>query len=140
MHEAPVSAQLDVVLALAPVQVVDDVVYGVADDGVAGFGGGGGDEAEVDVIADADTGFAVALPDIAVAEVIDERLGESPGVTNGNSLGVVDQRRGRTLAGELLYRAGGVLLEVAADEDALTAGGVVVETHDGGVLRLRVRR
>ena len=70
MDEAPVAANFDGVLSFAPTEVVDDVVDGDADDGAASLGGRGVEEAEVDIVAEADAAVAGALPDVSLDRLI----------------------------------------------------------------------
>ena len=110
VNQAPVSSNLDIVVALGPVQVVDDVVDGNTDDGGPSLSGGRGKKAEVDVFAGADTALAVALTDVAVTKVVDQAGGDGPGVAEGHAFRVIDDIVGGGLSGELLEAAGGVLL------------------------------
>ena len=140
MNQAPVAANLDGVLPFGPAQVVDHVVNGHANDGVAGFSGRGIEEPEINIVARTDAGVAESLTDISVTDVVDHVGGDGPGIAEGHAFAVVDEYRGWALTGELLNTASGVLLEVAPTEDVMLGRRDVIKTDDRGVEGLGVGR
>ncbi len=120
MNQPPVAAHLDAVLALAPAQVVDNVVDRHAEDGRARLGRGVGQIPEIDIIARPHAQPAVALPHIAIANVVHHVRGDRPRIAPGDALAVVFKNILRPLAGKLLRVVGDVLLQIAADKEPVT--------------------
>src|SRR5579875_227608 len=124
-------------MTLGEGEVFDDVIGGYADVGCTGFRAGISQEAEVYVVAGTEAGLAVSLADVAVAQVVDERWRDRPGIAEDHALRVVNEDGGGRLSGKLLGAGEGVFLEAAPPEDVVLAGGRPVEPGDAGVQRLR---
>src|SRR5579863_8859822 len=127
VDEAPVTAHLDGVVTLAPAEVVNDVVNRDVGSGTAGFCGGVGQEAEVDVVAFTLPTADESLANIAVADVVDHAGVDAPGFADREAFTVVFENARSGLAGELLGGVDEVVLEVSAGEDAVPVGENVID-------------
>ena len=77
-------------VAVRPADVIDEILHWHVDDGGAGVWRQCCEGAEeLDVGAAARSGFAIALADITVAKIVDQVVGDFPGVAGADSFGIV---------------------------------------------------
>src|SRR5271170_1577231 len=102
MDEPPVPTELKIVLAFAPVEVVDDVVYRHAGNRRGGLRLCGGHKSEMYIVRGLQTAIAEPLADVSVTDIVHHGRSDGPGVAPGDALCVVLKHVTRSLAGELL--------------------------------------
>ncbi len=140
MQQAPVAAQADSVFAMGDGEVVNDVVYRHTDVCGACLRGRGRQEAEIHIISGTHARLPIALPYVAIANVVHQARRDGPGIAEDHAFAVIDQERRRRLTGELLRTRESIFLQTAAAKDVVLAGRAVIQASDAGVQRLRSGR
>jgi hypothetical protein len=89
MNLPPIGPKLERVISFGPAEVIDKVIHRNMNDSAARFCLQWGQAGKIDIVPGTDSPQAKSLPGIAKPNVIHEVLTDCPGVTYGNSLGVV---------------------------------------------------
>src|SRR5580698_197566 len=129
-------------LSLVPAQVIDDVIYRHAGYRRPRLGRGSRKETKIHIVASSSPVAAEALPDVSVANIVDQVRSNRPGIAACNSLGIVLAQVLRRLPRKLyrIARASVVLLQVSPHKDSVLVGGYVVDSSNRCILVDRVRR
>src|ERR1700744_138063 len=121
--------------ALGPRDISDDVLY--RDDVLNGASVSSrhGDRGEIDERLIGKACIRDTLASEAVAEVVNEIVGDEEGVTGREALVIGERGAGGGLTGK--YRRSGlaIILQIAAPEDRVLAVDIPIETRDVGVVR-----